>query len=196
MDYSTFNKVSFIKSITNLKQRPEKRLSEIAFIGRSNVGKSSLLNAICGRKNIAKVSSTPGKTQLINYFLVDELCYFVDLPGYGYAKLPKEVKKSWSKMIEEYLLYSENLKLICLLVDSRHNPMDVDQQMIEWLVHNNLEFIMIVTKVDKISKVKLRNQLKLFQSIIPEKKVFPFSNKFENLKRELIHFLKFYTGER
>ena len=189
MNASSFNKVSFIKSISNLEQRPDQDLPEIAFIGRSNVGKSSLLNAICGRKSMAKVSATPGKTKLINYFLVNQSYHFVDLPGYGYAKIPKRILETLGKMIEQYLLNSELLKLICLLIDSRHKTMDIDKQMIEWLDHNNLNFILILTKTDKIAKSKLQEQLSYYQTNFPDKEIFAFSIKSENLKRELVHFL-------
>ena len=130
-----FNNIVFVKSISKKDQYPKYKLPEIAFIGRSNVGKSTFLNSICGRKNIAKVSSTPGKTRFINYYLVNESYYFVDLPGYGYARLPKNILYSWKELIEDYLLNSKNLVLIFLLIDSRQNPMKSDLAMIDWLNH-------------------------------------------------------------
>jgi len=189
MDKPLFYRVEFLKSITNLDQRPEKDLPEISFIGRSNVGKSSLLNAIWNKKNMAKISSTPGKTRLINYFLVNDFFYFVDLPGYGYAKLPKKISNTWAKMIEDYLLNSERLRLICLLVDSRHKLVENDSQMIEWLKFNNLPYIIILTKTDKLPKSKLNPQIKYYRDLNPDHHVIPFSIKSEESKVTVSSFI-------
>ena len=175
MDSLFFTNVKFIKSTTSIKDRPAKKLPEIAFIGRSNVGKSSLLNAICNRRSIAKTSSIPGKTQLINYFEVSELCYFVDLPGYGYSKIPKELRGSWKDMIEGYLQYSDQIRLICLLIDSRHGLLENDIQMIDWLQFHQKPFTIILTKSDKISKSKLLAQQKNFNKELPDNRVFAVS---------------------
>jgi GTP-binding protein len=189
MDKPLFSQVEFKRSIKNLKQQPSDKLPEISFIGRSNVGKSSLLNAICGRKNIAKVSSTPGKTQLINYFLINNSYYFVDLPGYGYAKLPNKIVKTWKTMIEDYLLESETLKFIILLIDARHKAMAQDLQMIEWLNHHKLPYALVLTKADKISGNKIQQQLSYYKKMVPDHNVLIFSTKVEQLKRELSEFI-------
>ena len=184
-----FNNIVFLKSISKKDQYPKDKLPEIAFIGRSNVGKSTFLNSICGRKNIAKVSSTPGKTRFINYYLVNESYYFVDLPGYGYARLPKNILDSWKELIEDYLLNSKNLVLIFLLIDSRQNPMKSDLAMIDWLNHNNLPFVVILTKIDKISKNKQTQQLNYFKSILPDTHVLRFSANVVQLKIELSKYI-------
>ncbi|RMH62884.1 MAG: YihA family ribosome biogenesis GTP-binding protein, partial [Calditrichaeota bacterium] len=150
-----FHNVRFVKSITRMSQRPEPPLPEVCFIGRSNVGKSSLLNALFGTRKLVKVSSTPGKTQLINYFLVDNRFYCVDLPGYGYAKLPKKEQIKWQKMIEGYLRENPSLNRIYLLIDVRHTLQELDRQMLEWLIHFNLNFDIILSKCDKISSNEL-----------------------------------------
>ncbi|HHM02828.1 MAG TPA: YihA family ribosome biogenesis GTP-binding protein, partial [Caldithrix abyssi] len=147
-----FHNVQFIKSLINLEHRPQPELMEICFIGRSNVGKSSLLNALFGTRKLVKVSSTPGKTQLVNYFMVDNRFYCVDLPGYGFARLPKKEQVKWQKMIEGYLLGNDCLKKIYLLLDARHELQTIDRQMIEWLNHYGLDYSIILSKCDKISK--------------------------------------------
>ncbi len=125
--------VQFIKSAANIGQKPSPSLPEVAVAGRSNVGKSSLINVLFNRKKLAKISSTPGKTRLINYFLVDERIYFVDLPGYGYAKLSKHEREKWQKNIESYLRENKNLELVLLLIDMRHGLLPIDRVMIDWL---------------------------------------------------------------
>ena len=189
MDKPLFNNIVFIKSIVRIDQLPEIKNPEIAFIGRSNVGKSTLINTICGRKNIAKISATPGKTKQINFYLVNDSFYFVDLPGYGYSKLPKELLESWTGLIEQYLLKSNNLLLIFLLIDSRHELMKSDIEMIEWLKHNNLPFTIVLTKMDKISKSKQRHQVNFFKSILPDNHVLGFSIKNEILIIALSKFI-------
>lgn len=189
MDKPVFKNTVFVKSISSTDQLPKGNIREIAFIGRSNVGKSTLINSLCGRKNIAKISSTPGKTQLINFFFVNDSYHFVDLPGYGYARLPKYLLDSWKKLIEQYLLNSNNLILICLLIDSRHDLMSSDLEMINWLSHNNLPFAVILTKSDKIPKNKQNQQLDFFKSFLPDNHVLIFSIKSDVLKKELANFI-------
>ena len=172
-----FSNTSFVKSITTLTNRPQPLLPEFAFIGRSNVGKSSLLNAVFNRKNLVKVSSTPGKTQLINYFITADKFYCVDLPGYGYAKLPKTLKVKWQKMLEDYVLKNDQLQIIFLLIDSRHELQKSDQEMIVWLQHFNLPFKIILSKTDKLSVSALSKQLKYFSESLPELEILPFSVK-------------------
>lgn len=189
MDKPLFNRVSFIKSINNFSDRPTEKLPEIVFAGRSNVGKSSLLNAIWNRNNLAKTSSTPGKTRLINYYLVNEASYFIDLPGYGYARVNKAEADEWKNMIERLLLHSQELRLICLLIDSRHDQMESDAQMVEWLIYNQLPFVIVLTKTDKISKNKLAHQLKYFREIRPDFPVLPFSVKSQRDQLSLSKFI-------
>lgn len=144
--------VKFIKSTTQYKDCPPPNKPEYAFIGRSNVGKSSLINMLTGVKNIAKVSSKPGKTQLINHFLVAESWYLVDLPGYGWAKVSREERDKWEKMVKEYLLYRENLMMVFLLVDSRIEPQKNDLEFLNWLGSESISFSIVFTKCDKQSK--------------------------------------------
>ncbi len=184
-----FHNVQFVKSLIKMDQRPQPQLPEICFIGRSNVGKSSLLNALFGTRKLVKVSGTPGKTQLVNYFLVDNTFYCVDLPGYGYARLPKKEQIKWQKMIEKYLLQNEQLKRIYLLIDARHELQSIDRQMIEWLDHQNLNYSIILSKCDKISKNTLNKAILYFKKYIPSVEILPFSVK-ENgmilsLKKEI-----------
>ena len=194
METFVFKKAEFVKSIKDIKNKPEISFPEIAFAGRSNVGKSSLMNGILNRKKLVKISSKPGKTQLINYFLVNDKFYFVDLPGYGYASLPKSILKSWQKMIESYIIKNSNLRLVSLLIDSRHDIMNSDLQMAEWLDHYRIPFIIVLTKTDKISKTKLQRQLKIFNQAFPDHHVIPFSTKsFEyiiNFSNILMDFIK------
>jgi len=182
---SKFKQATFIKSVTDIRQKPEELLPEIAFAGRSNVGKSSLLNAILNRKKLVKTSSTPGKTQLINYFEIDKKYYFVDLPGYGYAKTPKKVSAAWQRMMEEYILNSKELKFICLLIDARHKLQTSDQQMSDWLNYNNIPYIVVLTKADKLPKTKLSQQRKVFERLYPDHHVQPFSVNSNPFKEEL-----------
>lgn len=143
----------------NEKGYPKIGLPEIAFAGRSNVGKSSLLNLITKRKSLARVSTTPGKTRTINFYNLDDKLRIVDLPGYGYAKVSKTESKKWAKMIEDYLIYRETLIKVALLVDIRHNPTEDDVQMYEFLKYYNLDGLVIATKSDKISRNKISAQM-------------------------------------
>jgi GTP-binding protein len=143
---------TFIASSPSLKICPVTDLPEFAFIGRSNVGKSSLINMITGIKALAKVSGTPGKTRLINHFLINESWFLVDLPGFGFAKTSKAESRKIETMIEGYLLRRDNLRLTFLLIDSRHMPQNIDLQFMAWLSRNQIPFIILFTKADKISK--------------------------------------------
>jgi GTP-binding protein len=142
----------YLKSVVDLKGLPRDRLPEVAFAGRSNVGKSSALNRLVNLKKLAKISSTPGKTRMINFFLINKNLYFVDLPGYGYARAPKSMQKSWGKLVEDYLKERENLKGTVLLVDSRRGPMEPDLQLLEWLDYYGLSKLIVLTKKDKLSR--------------------------------------------
>jgi len=147
----------FIKSSATINECPPPKKAEFAFIGRSNVGKSSLINMLTGRKNLAKTSSKPGKTQLINHFEIDGTWYLVDLPGYGWSKVSKQKKADWGVMIEEYLLKRENLACLFVLIDSRLEPQKIDYEFITWLGDHNIPFSMVFTKTDKQSKNKFQS---------------------------------------
>ena len=136
---------------------------EVAFVGRSNVGKSSAINLLLNRKKAARVSGQPGRTQLINCFRINELIRFVDLPGYGFAKVPLKVKQQWGRMIENYLLNRTDLRLVVILIDVRHKPQEMDLQMVEVVRHYNLPFLLLATKADKLKRNALAKQLKVLK---------------------------------
>lgn len=162
---------------------PENTLPEFAFAGKSNVGKSSLINAIMNRKSYARTSSQPGKTQTINFYNINEEFYLVDLPGYGYAKVSQETKAKWGKMIEKYLRRSQQLKAVFLLIDIRHDPSANDRDMYEWIVHNGFEPIIIATKSDKISRGQIDKHLKAIRVGLktrPGTIMIPFSSLNKN----------------
>jgi len=182
--------VHFIKSVTQIDQRPTPPMPEIAVIGRSNVGKSSLINTLFNRKNLAKISSTPGKTRLINYFLVDNQMYFVDLPGYGYAKLSKKLRQNWQRDIENYLKNNQQLKLVFLLLDSRHEIMENDKLMIEWLSYYGVSFILVLTKSDKISNNQYRTMSSKISREYPNSEILRFSSKNKIGRENLLKILE------
>ena len=158
------NTVTFIKSSPNINSCPKDNLPEYAFVGRSNVGKSSLINYISGNKKLAKTSSQPGKTRLINHFLVDEAWYLVDLPGYGYAKISKSERQKFRLIIEQYLLLRKSLVCLFLLIDSRHEPQALDLQFLRWLGENKIPFAICFTKTDKLSKNQLHNSIQNYKN--------------------------------
>ena len=149
------NTAKFVISATNYKDCPKPNHPEYAFIGRSNVGKSSLINMLTGRKKLAKTSVTPGKTQLINHFMINNSWYLADLPGYGFAKASKSEKAKWGKMNADYLLKRTNLLTIFLLIDTRHEPQKIDSEFIQWLGENELPFLICFTKADKLSATQV-----------------------------------------
>ena len=152
---------------------------EIAFLGRSNVGKSSLINALFNRKSFARTSSQPGKTQTINFYLVNEELYFVDLPGYGYAKVPKEMQGKWGVMIERYLKTSTQLKTVFLLIDIRHEPSVKDKEMYDWVVYNGFNPVIIATKLDKLKRSQIQKHVKMLRTglnVKPDTVLIPFSS--------------------
>jgi len=182
--------VKFVTSAAKVRQAPSDALPHIAFAGRSNVGKSSLLNALFNRKKMALVSSTPGKTRLLNFFLVNESIYFVDLPGYGFAKVPMKIKEQWGHLVENYLQHSENLKCVVVLTDSRHEVQKMDRQLVDWLARNDIPFIVVGTKADKLTKNKLNAQLAQNCKNLAEsnvKKIVPFSVVSKLGKVELLN---------
>jgi len=150
----------FVVSNTDYAKCPKPELPEYAFIGRSNVGKSSLINMLTGRKNLAKISGTPGKTRLINHFIINNSWYLVDLPGYGFAKVSKTSRSGWEKMLHDYLLHRTNLITTFILIDSRLAPQKADIEFITWFGEKNLPFTLVFTKTDKLSKSQLLNNLK------------------------------------
>ena len=157
---------------------PKNILPEVAFAGKSNVGKSSLINKLLNRKALARTSSQPGKTQTINFYNINKALYFVDLPGYGYAKVSKEIKEKWGKMIERYLKTSEQLKKIFLLIDIRHEPSANDKQMYDWILSQGFEPVIILTKADKLKRsqlAKYQKQIAVGLRLKPHAAIFTFS---------------------
>jgi len=165
----------FVKSAKQANDFPKDRKPEIAFCGRSNSGKSSLLNALTNSHGLARTSSSPGRTQLINFFLIDGQTYYVDLPGYGYAKVPKGIRDTWGEMVEGYLRNREPLKLAIMLVDSRIPPTDSDQTMKGWLDHFGIPNLVVLTKSDKISRNELTRALKKCAETLQTKEIIAFS---------------------
>ncbi len=156
----------FVKSSPNVTDCPEATIPEYAFIGRSNVGKSSLINHLTNRKKLAKTSSTPGKTQLINHFLINETWYLVDLPGYGWAQTSKVNKAAWKKMINSYLEERPNLACVFVLVDSRHEPQTIDLEFMEWLGENAIPFCIVFTKADKLGKTQIQSNVANYKKVM------------------------------
>jgi GTP-binding protein len=155
---------------------PKDRRPEVVFIGRSNVGKSSLINSLLGVKGLARTSSTPGRTQSINFFLINDEFYFVDLPGYGYAKTSKENRRAWGKLIEKYLAEREQLVLSILIVDARHEPSPLDLQMKSWLQHYGIPHLVVSTKVDKLSSNERRKSRRREEQALDTERVIPYSS--------------------
>ena len=162
------SEIEFVGSFEKESQCPRTGLPEYAFIGRSNVGKSSLINAITGKKGLAHISSTPGKTQHINYFLINNSWYLVDLPGYGYAKISKTKREQWRKMIEKYLRFRENLYCVFQLIDSRHNLQSNDLDFMNWMGENAIPFVIAFTKIDKLKKTDQKKSINTLISEIGE----------------------------
>lgn len=152
----------FVCSNTDIKKCPEPNKPEYAFIGRSNVGKSSLINRLVLRNGLAKTSSRPGKTQLINHFIVNEQWYLTDLPGYGYAKVSKSAKEKFQKLIEDYILERQNLVNLFVLIDSRHEPQKIDLEFMQWLGECEIPFSIVFTKIDKLGSGKLNGNIKVY----------------------------------
>ena len=166
----------FVKSAFDSRHWTMDGLPEIAFLGRSNVGKSSLINSLLARKGLARTSNTPGRTQSLNFYLINEQFYFVDLPGYGYAKVPKSMRSDWGQMAGEYLEGRETLALSVQLVDSRHKPTALDAQLNEWLLFHNKPHIIAATKADKLSSNQLKKSIAVIDSELPESAVIAYSS--------------------
>ena len=177
---------------------PENTLPEIAFAGKSNVGKSSLINALMNRKNYARTSQSPGKTQTINYYNINQELFFVDLPGYGYAKANEEVKAKWGKLIEDYLHQSKQIKLVMLLIDIRHKPSDNDCLMYRWICDHGYKPVIIATKSDKINRSQLNKQLQMIADelqVLPETIIIPLSALNKQGREDIYELLDMTLGK-
>ncbi|MFA6924458.1 MAG: ribosome biogenesis GTP-binding protein YihA/YsxC [Bacteroidales bacterium] len=186
----------FIKSATDVSNCPKDNLREFAFIGRSNVGKSSLINMLVNEKNLAKTSSTPGKTQLINYFLINKEFYFVDLPGYGFAKVSKQIKEKWEGMIKNFILKREKLVTTFILIDSRIEPQQSDLKFLEWLGEKKINFVLLYTKTDKLKKQELQKNILFYKTELEKYwKELPIaiitSSELKTGKEEILEIIKF-----
>ena len=171
---------------------PKNDLPEIAFLGKSNVGKSSLINTLMQRKSLARTSQAPGKTQTINYYKVNDSLYFVDLPGYGYAKVSQELRQKWGKMIERYITGSPTLKLICLLVDIRHEPTENDKLMYDWIKYHGYKVLLILTKADKLKRSVLNKHIKMIEKalkVADEDMIVAFSSETKQGREEVYEII-------
>ncbi len=177
---------------------PENNLMEIAFSGKSNVGKSSLINALINRKSYARTSAVPGKTQTINYYNINEELYFVDLPGYGYAKTSLQVKEAWGKMIENYLKTSKQLRAVFLLIDIRHEPSANDVNMYDWIMFNGFHPVIIATKADKIKRSQINKQTALIKKTLntgKETLLIPFSAQTKQGREEIYQVIDAFLNK-
>jgi len=177
----------FIKSAVDPSQYPHDLLPEVAFVGRSNVGKSSLINTLVNRKRLARTSNTPGRTQLVNFFLVNKKFSFVDLPGYGYAKVPVSVKRGWKAMVEGYLEGRKNLRLVVMILDIRREPSADDAMLIQWLRSNLVEIVFVLTKADKFSRSRVNmSRRKIGEYLrVSYEELIPFSARTRYGKDEI-----------
>lgn len=172
---------------------PENGKPEIAFAGKSNVGKSSLINALMNRKSYARISATPGKTQTINYYNINEEIYLVDLPGYGYAKVSEKEKEQWGKLVEHYLHGSSRLKAVFLLIDIRHVPSANDRMMYQWILEQGFRPVIIATKLDKLKRSQVQKQIKVLKEeleLVPGTKLIPFSSVTKQGREEIWEYVE------
>lgn len=187
----------FVTSTADYKKCPPPKYPEFAFIGRSNVGKSSLINMLTGKKGLAKTSATPGKTQLINHFLINNQWYLVDLPGYGYAKVSKAQRDKWHQMMKGYLTHRENLQCIFILVDGRIPFQSSDHEMIRWMGTNGIPFVIVITKADKVSQRELMQNIKGMKEILKEEweplpHIIITSSATKQGRNQLLEFIESY----
>ncbi len=183
----------FVKSAVWPNQYPPATMPEVAFVGRSNVGKSSLMNTLVNRKNLAKTSNTPGRTQLINFFSVNDKMFFVDLPGYGFAKVPQSVKKDWGLMMEAYLKERRNLALVIFILDIRREPSNDDLSLREWLEHYRIPHVFVLTKSDKLSNNQAIGRRKIIEKALganAQGRTILFSAKTQKGREDLLQFLE------
>ena len=176
---------------------PDNQMPEVAFAGKSNVGKSSLINGLLNRKSLARTSQQTGKTNTINFYNVNKEFYFVDLPGYGFAKVSKEVQQKWGAMIENYLKSSKQLKAVMLLIDIRHEPSANDRNMYEWIVYNGYKPVIIATKLDKINRSQKDKHIKMIRqglNVLPDTVILPFSAKTKQGREEILDFISSVTS--
>ena len=199
-------KAAYLASAVRRDQYPEEQRPAVAFIGRSNVGKSSLINSLTRIRQLAHVSGKPGKTQTINFYeLLMRIdggeerhpVHLVDLPGYGYAKAARESRKTWAKFIEEYFLHAENLHFVCLLLDIRHAPMPSDRKMFDWLVSHDIPVLVVATKADKLGRTAREKQLSLMRRTlgVPDLSILPYSVPKNEGRTELLDVMKEYLLE-
>lgn len=188
------NKASFVISAVSNSQYPNDNLPEIALAGRSNVGKSSFINTLINRKNLVRTSSKPGKTRTLNFYHINDAFYFVDVPGYGYAKVSRTERNKWGKMIEEYIETRESLKVVVLILDIRHEPSKEDLQMINYLQYYEIPILIIATKMDKISKTKQAQYVSKMNNYLQDEsiEVIPFSSITKENKNKIWKRLKSY----
>lgn len=187
-----YNKAEFITSVYDLERQPEIMLPEIVFAGRSNVGKSSMINKLVNRKSFARISSMPGKTACINYYGIDNKAYFADLPGYGYAKVAKTEKQRWSSLIDGYFLSNRDIRLVILLIDIRHKPSEDDKLMFQFLLQTGFHFMIVPTKSDKISKSQIETRIKEIRmdlSIPKTINILPFSSQTGEGKEQILEII-------
>ena len=192
------HKAEFRCSSERISQVPKDSLKDIAFIGRSNVGKSSLINMLTGRQGLAKVSGTPGKTRLINHFLIDNAWYLVDLPGYGYAKVSKGERERWGRLMEEWFADNTLMTLGMMIVDARHKPTADDQTMAEWFQGSGRPFAVVANKLDKLKKSEIASNLARIRETLgldETVKVIPFSAEKGDGKQELLELILAHAGE-
>jgi GTP-binding protein len=187
----------FLQGVADLHQLPKNELKEVLFIGRSNVGKSSLLNKMCNRKSLARSSSTPGKTREINYYIVNNHFYFVDLPGYGYAKVPEQMRAGWKRLIEDFLKRGRPIALGMQLIDSRQEPTPLDLMMMDWLEYYEIPYLLVLTKSDKLPVSKLSKQLDTYRTRFSQqlnegccRGIVPFSIISGDGKLELLRMIE------
>ena len=199
-------KAAYLASAVRRDQYPEEQHPAVAFIGRSNVGKASLINSLTRIRQLAHVSGKPGKTQTINFYeLLMRIdggeerhpVHLVDLPGYGYAKAARESRKTWAKFIEEYFLHAENLHFVCLLLDIRHAPMPSDRKMFDWLVSHDIPVLVVATKADKLGRTARQKQLSLMRKTlgVPDLSILPYSVPKNEGRTELLDVMKEYLLE-